>query len=409
MKNRVIFSMLLLAVLLSVSAWAEAKVQITELNDKLLLINYGGELNFNHVAVKGEDGVLLVDSAYGGVGDKLREKLAEYGEVKYLINSHAHWDHIAENCSFAETAVIIAHEDARKNFSRRFHYLKPIDLKCKAHVTFRDALTVNFNSIRIELKHTPAGHTDGDVVTWFPEFKIAYIADLINHTNLYVVDLNMKGSLDGFIKSLRYLLSDFPDDTTFIQTHGPRYTKEDVRKYLNKFESAVRLIRKDIREGEDRDTITKHLESKFPSMKHGDELIKIVMITDDIPVPESIAKVMTKVMMEKGIDAALESYNKIKKENNGGHIISEWELNVLGYELLRRDMIDEALAVFRLNAAEYPESSNVYDSLGEACLASGEPEAAFKNYMEAYRRDNTNLNAKKQADLIREKLKESGR
>jgi len=42
--------------------------------------------------------------------------------------------------------------------------------------------------------------------------------------------------------------------------------------------------------------------------------------------------------------------------------------------------LKEAIEVFKLNVEAFPQSFNVYDSLGEAFAAAGEQELAVKNY-----------------------------
>lgn len=58
-------------------------------------------------------------------------------------------------------------------------------------------------------------------------------------------------------------------------------------------------------------------------------------------------------------------------------------LNRAGYQFLRLGHVSSALEVFKLNVALFPDSWNVYDSYGEALLASGDREAAIKNYGKA--------------------------
>lgn len=56
-----------------------------------------------------------------------------------------------------------------------------------------------------------------------------------------------------------------------------------------------------------------------------------------------------------------------------GHAVPAPEavVNALGYHALQRDRGDEALRIFRLNAAAHPHSANAHDSLGEALAARG--------------------------------------
>jgi tetratricopeptide (TPR) repeat protein len=58
-------------------------------------------------------------------------------------------------------------------------------------------------------------------------------------------------------------------------------------------------------------------------------------------------------------------------------------INRAGYQYLRLNMVPSALDVFKLNVALFPGSWNVYDSYGEVLLASGDREAAIKNYRKA--------------------------
>jgi CubicO group peptidase (beta-lactamase class C family) len=60
--------------------------------------------------------------------------------------------------------------------------------------------------------------------------------------------------------------------------------------------------------------------------------------------------------------------------------VSEAMVNRLGYWLLGRKRIDEAITIFELNVELYPEAWNVYDSLGEAQLQKGHREEGLANY-----------------------------
>ena len=65
--------------------------------------------------------------------------------------------------------------------------------------------------------------------------------------------------------------------------------------------------------------------------------------------------------------------------------VPESDMNTLGYRLLGLDRIEDAVAVFERNATTWPESANVYDSLGDALDRAGDPERALANYSEACR------------------------
>jgi D-alanyl-D-alanine-carboxypeptidase/D-alanyl-D-alanine-endopeptidase len=96
-------------------------------------------------------------------------------------------------------------------------------------------------------------------------------------------------------------------------------------------------------------------------------------------IKPGIAPEVSKAIAAKGIDAGIERYYELKKNNPNDYNFAEEGLNQLGYTLLPKDP-KAALAVFKLNVESYPNSSNVYDSYGEALLANGQKELAIENY-----------------------------
>ena len=105
----------------------------------------------------------------------------------------------------------------------------------------------------------------------------------------------------------------------------------------------------------------------------------------------------TKAKVEKGCAATdVVSgdwiYDELKAD---GKNPGEEALNQLGYRMLRGKTAD-AIKVFSKNAREYPQSANVYDSLGDAYAAAGENKTAMENYKKALKIDPANEKASEQ-------------
>lgn len=64
-------------------------------------------------------------------------------------------------------------------------------------------------------------------------------------------------------------------------------------------------------------------------------------------------------------------------------LMNQSTINQMGYEFLRQNDKRMAIAVFKCNVVAYPQSANVYDSLGEAYLKNGNKELAVYNYKKA--------------------------
>lgn len=86
-------------------------------------------------------------------------------------------------------------------------------------------------------------------------------------------------------------------------------------------------------------------------------------------------KVPYEYLCAGAFDEAVNRYKAIKKSAPADFVVQENQLNALGYELLRENKLKEAIVVFRLNTELYPESANVWDSLGEAYAGLGRKRA----------------------------------
>ncbi len=108
-----------------------------------------------------------------------------------------------------------------------------------------------------------------------------------------------------------------------------------------------------------------------------------------------VREVIDRVAVEEGSPAALELYRAMR-DRLPAELFDERLLNTLGYRMLERGRADEAVELFRANAALYPDSGNVYDSLGEALAAAGERDAAIASYRRSLELDPGNANAVEQ-------------
>ncbi len=83
-------------------------------------------------------------------------------------------------------------------------------------------------------------------------------------------------------------------------------------------------------------------------------------------------------ILEGGIETGKQHFDMHKKGDK--YILDENEINGLGYLYLQAGKNEEAIAVFEMNVSAFPESWNVYDSLGEAYLGIGDKVNAKRNY-----------------------------
>jgi|GEM_PF-816007 len=107
----------------------------------------------------------------------------------------------------------------------------------------------------------------------------------------------------------------------------------------------------------------------------------------------SITDAIGHTLMSENVAAAIERYRQLKKEHSAEYDFSEKELNALGYELIKRKRITDAIEIFKLNVEMFPAGSNAYDSLGEAYLLNNDRDLAIKNYKKSIELNPKNTNA----------------
>ena len=101
-----------------------------------------------------------------------------------------------------------------------------------------------------------------------------------------------------------------------------------------------------------------------------------------------IENLMVKKMYEEDVSSGLKTYSTFKLDTLN-YSTSEKGLNTLGYKLLAANKNDEALAVFKLNMEEYPNSANMHDSYGDVLLITGDSINALKKFKQCFEMDSS--------------------
>jgi tetratricopeptide (TPR) repeat protein len=104
-------------------------------------------------------------------------------------------------------------------------------------------------------------------------------------------------------------------------------------------------------------------------------------------------------ILERAYAQALNADNEDRK-NLMNYWHSEGDLNEWAYSFLQKNELSKALEIFKLNVLLHPESANVYDSLADAYLKSGNKELSIKNYKKALEIDPGKNSAKKALEQL---------
>lgn len=181
------------------------------------------------------DGVIVTDPINAQAAAWLKAEIAKRFDkpVRYVVYSHDHADHISGGEVFADTAVVIAHEKARRAI---------IGEKRPAAVpelTFSDRMTIELGGKTVELLWLGRSHSDNLIVMRFPEERTLFAVDLVSVKRLPYQTL-ADSYFPDWIDVLRRM--EALDFEILAPGHGSLGTKKDItehRQYLEDLRDAV--------------------------------------------------------------------------------------------------------------------------------------------------------------------------
>lgn len=239
----------LFSVVASTSALAQpdfSKVEITtsELAPGVYLL--AGEGGGNMALSVGDDGVLLIDDHLAPLSDKVNSAIASVTDqpVRFLVNTHWHFDHTGNNQGFGEAgAVMVAHDNVRKRMAKgqrveAFNMdIPPAPATALPVMTFGQAVTFHFNNDTLEVVHPSPAHTDGDAVVFFAKANVVHAGDIYWNGLYPLIDASSGGSTAGMIAAVATVLDRIDDSTVVIPGHGMPSTKAALQAYHDMLET----------------------------------------------------------------------------------------------------------------------------------------------------------------------------
>ena len=228
--------------------WNAIQVTATEIRPGVaVLFGNGGNIGVSY----GADGTLIVDDQFAPLVPKIQAAIAGLGAspVKFLVNTHWHFDHAGGNEPFGKSgAIIVAQTRVRDRLSAggtvAGNDSPPAAKEALPILTYDHAMSFHLNGDTIDMIHTGGGHTDGDTAVFWRKANVLHTGDMMmKNAGFPFIDLSSGGNVEHLLVSLDQLIAMTDNDTVIIPGHGPLATRADLIAWRRMIATAVERVR----------------------------------------------------------------------------------------------------------------------------------------------------------------------
>ena len=181
----------------------------------------------------------IVDPGVPDVRALIREVDQHQLHIRYILNTHGHFDHVASNSILdlpdADLAIHAEDRDLLLAGGGAPMFGLPFVPSPEPALILEDGMVLAIGDLRVEVLHTP-GHSPGSVCFYLPEEQALLTGDTLFASSVGRTDLP-GGNHQALERSLRRLC-EFPGSTRVYPGHGDATTIDRERR-VNPFLSRL--------------------------------------------------------------------------------------------------------------------------------------------------------------------------
>lgn len=184
--------------------------------------------------------------------------------ITRLVLTHSDGDHVNGLVGFPQGIEIISHDNTRVHMLTAFESAQ--QRPYLPNTTFSEKLSLYFDSggknSHVDLLYFGPAHTNGDVVVFFPEEKVAFVGDLLFLGRDPLIHRAKNGTSFGLVKVLKALLN--LDAETFASGHNELVTKKEIQNFVQSVEEKQAKIQAMVRGNKTLEEVKKAFNVQTP-------------------------------------------------------------------------------------------------------------------------------------------------
>jgi cyclase len=242
--------------------FANVEIKATDLGHRTWMLEGQGG---NMTVAAGDDGVILVDSEFAPLHDKIKTAIKGLSDqpVKYVINTHYHGDHTGGDQAFwLDGATIVANENVKKRLAEGVTNAltgaktPPAPEGGQPNKTYTETLKVSVKGRTALLTHMHNAHTDGDTAVFFPDANVLATGDIVSTGGRYPnIDVAVGGNIKGIIASVDTYIRRTNAKTKIVPGHGALTDRAGLIEYRAMLVDARDRVAKLIKDGKTEDEV----------------------------------------------------------------------------------------------------------------------------------------------------------
>ncbi len=287
-------------------------------------------------------------------------------------------------------------------------------------VTFSDRMRLDMGDTTFDLSYIGGMHSASDIAVFIPEHGLLLTGDTMADVWLtdtpgclaaFTVHPGIPHDFPRLLANWDRLLTRRDEITTLLPGHwNGELSLAGAEARVAYIRALLEGVNREYAEGKGLEEILTdyRLETRFPELANSpgisprENLMSLTELWTVMSGQSSGARALFTLVDQGADESAIREVLGERSQPKARYFFLEGEINGLAYGFLQQNQLDKALRMFTLNVELFPDSWNVYDSLGEALLRSGDGAGATAMYEKSLALNPDNANAAETLRSIRE-------